>query len=68
MLGKLQRAHQTLGGHFAPTYLGGSNKLRAYQFFFYVFIPHRYFLIQIFVEDITEAIKYFHSMRDRIPM
>ena len=31
-LGKLQRAHHT---HFAPTYLGGSIKLRAYLFFIY---------------------------------
>ena len=31
ILGKLQRAHQTYSGHFAPAYLGGSNKLRAYQ-------------------------------------
>ena len=35
MLGKLQRAHHTLHGHFAPAYLGGSNKLRAYLFFIY---------------------------------
>ena len=26
-------AHPTLRGHFAPAYLGGSNKLRAYLFF-----------------------------------
>ena len=30
MLGKLQRAHSTLRGHFAPAYLVGSNMLRAY--------------------------------------
>ena len=24
-VGKLQRAHHTLRGHFAPAYLGGSN-------------------------------------------
>ena len=30
MLGKLQRAHPTLRGHFAPAYLVGSNMLRAY--------------------------------------
>ena len=35
MLGKLQRAHCTLLGHFAPAYLDGSNKLRAYLFFIY---------------------------------
>ena len=35
MLGKLQIAHPTLRGHFAPTYLVGSNMLRAYQFFIY---------------------------------
>ena len=34
-LGKLQRAHHTLRGLFAPAYLGGSNKLRAYLFFIY---------------------------------
>ena len=33
MLGKLQRAHPTLPGHFAPAYLVGSNMLRAYLFF-----------------------------------
>ena len=33
MLGKLVRDHPTLSGHFAPAYLGGSNKLRAYLFF-----------------------------------
>ena len=37
MLGKLQRAHHTLHGHFAPAYLLGSNKLRAYLFFIYEF-------------------------------
>ena len=36
MLGKLQRAHPTLHGHFAPAYLVGSNMLRAYLFFIYV--------------------------------
>ena len=35
MLGKLQRANPTLRGHFAPAYLVGSNKLRAYLFFIY---------------------------------
>ena len=35
MLGKLQRAHPTLRGHFAPAYLVGSNMLRAYLFFIY---------------------------------
>ena len=35
MLGKLQRAHHTLRGHFAPAYVGGCNKLRAYLFFIY---------------------------------
>ena len=35
MLGKLQRAYHTLRGHFAPSYLGGSFKLRAYLFFIY---------------------------------
>ena len=33
--GKLHRAHQTYSGHFAPTYLGGGNKLRAYLYFIY---------------------------------
>ena len=35
MLGKLQRAHPTLCGHFALAYLVGSNMLRAYLFFSY---------------------------------
>ena len=35
ILQKLLRAHHTLRGHFAPAFLGGSNKLRAYQFFIY---------------------------------
>ena len=35
MLGKLQKAHPTLLGHFAPAYLAGSNMLRAYLFFIY---------------------------------
>ena len=35
MLGKLQRAHPNLRGHFAPAYLAGSNMLRAYLFFIY---------------------------------
>ena len=39
MLGKLQRAHPTLRGHFAPAYLVGSNMLRAYLFFIYGYIP-----------------------------
>ena len=33
--GKLRRAHPTKGGHFAPAYLGGSNKLRASLEFLY---------------------------------
>ena len=33
MLGKLQRAHHTLGGYSAPAYLGGSKRLRVYLFF-----------------------------------
>ena len=35
MLGKLQRAHPTLRGHFAPTYIVGSNMLRSYLFFIF---------------------------------
>ena len=35
ILGKLQRAHPTLRGHFAPAYLVESNKVRAYLFFIY---------------------------------
>ena len=35
-LGKLQRAHHNLRGHFAPAYLGGGINLRAYIFFIYV--------------------------------
>ena len=37
MLGKLQRAHPTLRGHFASAYLIGSYMLRAYLFFIYGF-------------------------------
>ena len=33
MLRKLQKAYPTLRGYFAPAYLGGNNKLRAYLFF-----------------------------------
>ena len=33
--GKLRRAHPTKSGHFAPAYLGGSNKLRASLEFLY---------------------------------
>ena len=36
MLEKLQRAYHTFCGHFAPTYLGGSNKLRAYLLYLWV--------------------------------
>ena len=39
IFGKLQRAHPTLQGHFAPAYLVGSNMLRAYLFFIYVPAP-----------------------------
>ena len=35
MLQKLQRAHPTLRGHFAPAYIVGSNMLRAYLFLIY---------------------------------
>ena len=35
MLGKLKRAHHTLCGHFAPAYLGGSDKVRAYLLLIY---------------------------------
>ena len=34
-VGKVTRAHPTLHGHFAPTYLVGNNMLRAYLFFIY---------------------------------
>ena len=34
-VGKLQRAHPTLRGHFASAYLVGSDMLRAYLFFIY---------------------------------
>ena len=36
-VGKLQRAHPTLRGHFASAYLVRSNMLRAYLFFIYGF-------------------------------
>ena len=38
LLGKLQRAHPTLRGHFAPACLVGSNMLRAYVYFVYGFL------------------------------
>ena len=38
-VGKLQRAHPTLRGHFASAYLVGSNMLRAYLFFIYGLDP-----------------------------
>ena len=34
ILGQLWRAHPTKSGHFAPAYLGGSKKLRAYIFLY----------------------------------
>ena len=34
-VGKIQRAHPTLRGHFAPAYLVGSNMLREDLFFIY---------------------------------
>ena len=37
ILGKLQRAHPNSRGNFAPAYLVGSNKLRAYLCFIYGF-------------------------------
>ena len=40
-VGKLQRAHPTLRGHFASAYLVGSNMLRAYIFFIYGLNPLR---------------------------
>ena len=43
MLGKLQRAHPTLRGHFDPAFLLGSNMLRAYLFFIYGIIPFKVF-------------------------
>ena len=33
MLGKLQRAHPTLRGHFVPAYLIESDKLREYHIY-----------------------------------
>ena len=39
MLGKLQRAHLTLRGHFAPTFLVGINMPRAHLFFIYALTP-----------------------------
>ena len=39
---KLQRAHPTLCGYFAPGYLVGSNMLRAYLFFIYGTTPKPY--------------------------
>ena len=65
MLGKLQRANHTLCGHFAPAFLGGSNKLKAFLFFIYFHIPesllagkHGYY---IGVEDLLE----FHADPDQ---
>ena len=45
MLGKLQRAHPTLPGHFAPAYLEGSNMLRAYLPFIYDTALHVFLLL-----------------------
>ena len=39
---KLRRAHLTQIGHFAPSYLGGSNKLRASLEFLYECAPISY--------------------------
>ena len=59
MFGKLQKAHPTLRGHFAPAYLGGSNKLRAYLFFIY-----EHTLVDEFAQclktECSRALEYSH--------
>ena len=58
MLGKLQRAHPTSRGHFAPAYLVGSNKLRAYLFFIYALTPLFFrpnFWVKVFYRVIFET-------------
>ena len=50
MLGKLQRAHPTLHGHFAPAYLVGNNKFRAYIFSIYDWRQKKTNSFQIFTK------------------
>ena len=50
MLGKLQRAHHTLHGHFAPAYLVGNIKLRAYLFFICGMYVCVYFSVCVFLQ------------------
>ena len=65
MLGKLQRAHSILRGHFAPAYLVGSNMLRANLFFIYASISQsgylsvRYFISTIYIEKAYGKFSFF---------
>ena len=57
MLGKLQRAHPTLCGHFAPAYLVGSNMLRAYIFFIYGWDTDTRIYVKIVDYDIIQYLE-----------
>ena len=54
---KLQRAHHTLRGHFAPAYLGGSNKLRASLEFLSMGYIHSHFLTNYFKTKVWCMVK-----------
>ena len=58
MLGKLQRAHPTLRGHFAHAYLAGSNIFRAYLFRIYGSNP-----LAIFQTNIFELVAHYNVPR-----
>ena len=58
MLGKLQRAHPTLRGHFARAYFVGSNMLRAYLFFIYAKITQIFVPTQHIVRTQVEFCNY----------
>ena len=47
MLGKLQRAHTTLHGHFPPAYLVGSNILRAHIYSLSLVYLHTNIILQV---------------------
>ena len=55
MLGKLQRAHSTKRGQFAPAYLVGSNMLRAYLFFIYACAIVNHYLIVTRNDNLVQA-------------
>ena len=64
MLGKLQRAHPTLRGHFPPAYLVGSNMLRAYLFFIY----DRNIKSQLIIPDSRESLFLWPDTRMEEPL